>query len=624
MTHTIPLLQPTPGAHLRLYPVPLNAVRITGGFWLRWLDTNRHVTLLAQYEQIVSTGRLANFQRAAGQSSGDFQGLVYNDSDVYKWLEAVGWTLGTAGDPALLALATPVIDAIIAAQAADGYLNTYFTFERSGERWSNLFGLHELYCAGHLIQAAIAWQRALGDSRLLNTARRFADLICATFGPAETGRTPGVDGHPEIEMALVELYRETGEARYLQQAQYFLDARGHGLLFGAEVFQDHAPFRELTQMAGHAVRMLYLCAGAADIYTETGDATLLAALERLWQDMTGKRMYLTGGVGSVREGEAFGADYDLPNADAYAETCAAIASILWNWRMQHITGTSRYADLLERTLYNGFLAGVALDGTHYCYTNPLASDGSHQRQAWYQTACCPTNIVRLFAMLPALLYSTSDAGIWIHHYASSTAALALPGGQQVRLSQVTDYPWDGTVTLMMESTGEFSLFLRVPGWCLAADIGLTINGQAMPAIQDGNGYLALRRDWQTGDTVCLELPMPPQLITAHAGVTANRGRAALMRGPLVYCVEQLDHDAPLDTLVIACSDAPQTRHSDLLNGVTLLVGSAKTVPMPAADAALYTPSAPLWAAPHMPFTAIPYYAWGNRELSPMRIWLRMW
>ncbi len=610
----------------RLHPLPVNAVRLDGAFWGPRRQLAREVSLPLQYEYLERTGRLDNFRRAAGQQQGPFEGLYFNDSDVYKWLEAAAWFLATDPDPALDQLVDRVVADIAAAQQPDGYLDTYYILGNLNARWSELPRTHELYCAGHLFQAAVAHFRATGKTTLLDVARRFADCICDTFGPEASGRRPGTDGHPEIEMALVELARATGTRRYLEEALYFLNARGYGYAGGDEYRQDHTPFRELEGMVGHAVRAVYLAAGAADLYAETGDPTLRETLERLWADMATTKLYVTGGIGARYEGESFGQPYELPNERAYAETCAAIGNVMWNWRMLLLTGDARFADLLELALYNGVLAGYSLDGRAYFYVNPLAADGSHRRQPWFTCACCPPNLARLLASLPGYFSSVSDQGIWVHLYAQGTADITLPGGQSVRLHQHTSYPWEGGIEVEVDGAGEFSLFLRVPVWC-ADGASLHVNGQTATDPAPGR-YVEVRRAWQPGDTVELSLPMPPRLLVSHPYVAENAGRVALVRGPLVYCVEQADHPGielrdlvlPVDA-TISTEDRP-----DLLGGVVALRARACLVPPgPAwADTLYHTARGDQSSASagEVELLAIPYYAWANREPGRMQVWLR--
>lgn len=613
--------------HARLRPVPLTAVTLTDDLWAPRRRINREVTLPSQYQLLEETGRINNFRRVAGKVDVPFEGRFYNDSDVYKWLEAVAWTLATDPDPRLVPMADTVIAAIADAQQPDGYLNTYFTFERAAERWTNLRDTHELYCAGHLIQAAIAHRRATGSDRLLHVARRLADHICDRFGPPETGRQPGTPGHEEIEMALVELARETGERRYREQAQYFMDARGQGLIDGRAYHQDHQPFREMDRMAGHAVRAVYLNAGAADLYAETGEPALRHALHRLWHNMTTRQMYVSRGIGSRYHGEAFGEDYELPNARAYAETCAAIGSVMWNWRMLALEGDASYADVLETTLYNAVLCGLSLDGQSYFYQNPLTDEGTHRRQPWFACACCPPNIARLLASLPGYFYSLSDDGLWVHLYAQGTVRTRLPNGPAIGLAQHTRYPWDGEVTIEVREAGVFSLQLRIPAWC-EAEATLEVNGTPFTGELVPGSYAEVRRTWQPGDVVRLGLPMPVRRVECHPYVTENAGRVALMRGPILYCVEGADHPGLYlrDVVLPADTAFTATFQPDLLGGVVALRGRAEIVPPDDAWAdRLYRTAVPRSTGSgsrSMELIAIPYHAWANREPGSMRVWLR--
>jgi uncharacterized protein len=526
-----PVVDTSRSSHVRLRPLPLGAVDLADDFWEPRRHINREVTLPSQYKHLEETGGLDNFRRASGKTSGEYQGIYFNDSDVYKWLEAAAWTLAEGSDPELERMVDAAITEIKNAQRPDGYLNTYFTFERATERWTN-FDLHEMYCAGHLFQAAVAHYRATGSERLLDVATRFADHICDTFGPEE-GKRHAIDGHEEVEMALVELFRVTGERRYLQGARYFVDARGQGLLGSPYALhepsysQDHEPFRNQSEVVGHAVRALYLYSGAADVFAETGEPALLQALERLWKNMTTRRMYVSGGLGSRYEGEAFGRDFELPNERAYTETCAAIASVMWNWRMLALEGEARYADLIEHTLYNAVLPGVSLDGQHYFYQNPLADDGSHRRQPWFGCACCPPNVARLLASLPGYFYSTSEGAVWVHLYAQGAATVEYGGNGIVRLRQRTRYPWDGRVEITIEAEGEFALMLRVPAWC-EEGAAVEVNGEPQDVVLSSGSYVEIRRTWRPGDTIDMDLPMPVRRVECHPYVAENAGRVALL------------------------------------------------------------------------------------------------
>lgn len=610
--------------HARLRPVPLDAVTLSDAFWQPRRETLKAVTLPSQYARCEKTGRIDNFRRVSGTVEKPFQGRFYNDSDVYKWLEAVSWMLAGGGDAdsSLTEMADTVIDAIIGAQDTDGYINTYFSCERKGERWSNIKDMHEMYCGGHLIQAGVAHFRSTGSSRLLDVGRRFADHLIATWGPEEEKRH-GACGHEEIELALVELSRATGDMRYLGQAQYFLDCRGRGLISGQDYHQDHRPFRDLDRIAGHAVRAAYQAIGATDLYAETGEQALRGALDRLWSNMTGRRMYITGGIGSRTTGEAFGTDYDLPNEQAYAETCAAIASGMWNWRMLLLEGEAKYADMMELSLYNGALVGLSLSGEEYFYENPLADDGSHRRTPWFSCACCPPNLARMLAEVPGQMYSLSDEGIWAHLYAESSTAVEWKG-RDVRLVQKTAYPWEGDIsfTLEGECQGEFSLYLRIPGWCESPS--LCVNGSPVEGATPGT-YADIRRQWSPGDTIRLSLPMPVRLMESHPYVAENTGRVALMRGPLVYCLESADNPG-VDLRDIAIpADAAFAAEFEpaLLGGVTALRCQAEAIaPGTEWEGALYRPfdeEGKHGTPTHI--TAVPYYAWANREPGRMAVWL---
>lgn len=604
--------------YARLRPVAIGSVCLEDTFWGPRLRQMREVTLPSQYEILEETGRLRNFRRAAGKVTGDFVGIYFNDSDVYKWVEGCAYALASHRDAHVEELADRVIAEIADAQRPDGYLNTYFTFDREKERWTNLRDMHELYCAGHLFHAAVAYFRATGKRRLLDVALRLADHIDATFGP---DKRPGTPGHPQVEMALVELYRETNEPRYLRLAQYLLDQRGHGVIGGNPYHQDHKPFRELEEVTGHAVRALYLNCGAADLYAETGEGALIEALDRMWHNMTQRRMYLTGGVGARHEGEAFGGDYELPNERAYAETCAAIANAMWNWRMLLLTGEARFADVLELATYNGALSGIALDGRHYFYVNPLSSRGRHRRQRWFDCACCPTNIIRLIGEVPGMLYTTSEGAVQVHLYASNRASLVVDG-TPVTIVQQTDYPWEGTVNLRieMEGTNEFDLSVRIPSWTRSAEV--VVNGALLSLETKPGTYATVRRVWKSGDRVQLRLPMPVEVLVAHPRVEASAGRVALKRGPLVYCLE--GNDNPLDpySVILDASRFDVTYEPELLGGVATLSGVGKAEDMSLWEGHLYRRYVEIVAATFpVALKAIPYYAWANRDIATMSVWL---
>lgn len=619
---------------------PATSARITGGLWASRREINRDVCVPEGWDRLHEAGNFGNLELAAGRRDGSYVGdLPFLDSDLYKWLEAVAWTLD---DPDLAAASAEQLlhrlaestDLLAAAQQPDGYLDSYFQVRSPGERFVQLSWGHELYCAGHLIQAAVALHRSTGDEGLLGIARRVADLVVRAFG-TEPGRVDGICGHPEIETALVELYRETGEQTYLDRARYFVDRRGYGLLgsdrFGRHYWQDHTPVRQASAVAGHAVRQLYLLAGVADVYVETGDETLLAACERLWDEMVATQTYLTGGLGAHHRDEAFGDPYELPNERSYCETCAAIASIHFSWRMLMITGEAKYADLLERTLYNGFLAGLSLDGQRYIYANPLqvrddhvasGDDGDYLRVPWFRCACCPPNVMRLLASLEHYVLLGSDDTVTVHQYITGDYAAELAAGE-ARFEVSTDYPWDGAVQIGVAATpgGVWTLALRVPAWAKGAS--LSVNGEpVLDAAVDG--WWRVTRVWEAGDVVQLQLPLEPRLTAADPRVDATRGCLAVERGPLVYCLEGADHEGHRLDDVLLDGGVPLTESSEdgELGRIVRVRAAGATRPR---DQASWWPYAT--AAGHGPtgepvaLSAVPYFTWGNRASGAMRVWV---
>jgi len=527
-------------------------------------------------------------------------------------------------------LVDEVIALVAAAQQPDGYINSYYQVNKQPEdRWTNLDHDHELYCAGHLFEAAVAHHRATGKRDLLDVACRFADCIDGVFG---SGKRDGAPGHPEIELALVELYRETGEQRYLDLAVFFIDARGKGRMrgygrWGAAYHQDHIPVREASEVVGHAVRQLYLTAGVTDAYLETGEQALMDALLRLWHDATARKMHLTGGYGARHEGEAFGHAYELPSDECYCETCAAIAAMMWNWRMLLATGDPRYADMLERSLYNGFLSGVSLDGQRYFYVNPLQSRGGIARPEWYGCACCPPNVMRQIALVGNYMATTDETGIQVHHYASATIDASL-GDERVVLQMDTRYPWEGHVRVTVAETGdaEWTLAFRVPGWCTHA--ALWLNGEILAGGASDGNYVTLTRVWQPGDVVQLDLEMRPRLTAPNPRVDAIRGSLAIERGPLVYCIEEEDQDEGVDLLdvrLLPDAELETVWRDDLLGGVVTVTVESYVADVRDWEAALYRPAlVPETSARPVKLIAVPYYAWANRTPGAMRVWIPMY
>ena len=617
-------------------PVALTAVSIEDEFWAPRLRANRERTLPIEYQQCRSTGRIDAFRLTwrPGQTPVPH---IFWDSDVAKWIEAASYTLATHPDPQLDALLDKVIALVASAQQPDGYLNTPFTVVEPEKRWANLRDCHELYCAGHLIEAGVAHFQATGKRTLLEVVQRYADHIATVFGTGP-GQKRGYPGHEEIELALVKLYRATGERKYLSLSQYFVDERGrppHYFDLEARArgddpkdywakthayTQSHLPVREQQEVVGHAVRAMYLYSAMADLAGELGDDTLLAACERLWNHLCTRNLYITGAIGPSARNEGFTTDYDLPNETAYAETCAAIGLVFWNHRLLQLACDRRYADVMERALYNGVLGGVSLDGERFFYENPLASLGQHHRQPWFDCACCPPNIARVLASLGQYVYGQSETEVAVHLYVQGTARLEV-GGQEVILRQETRYPWEGTVQLrlQMERPAAFALRLRIPGWCRSAS--LSMNGAPVDiAGRLERGYARLERLWQPGDRLALELAMPVERMVAHPDIRQDTGQVALQRGPLVYCLEESDHAVPLQRISLPRQAELSARFDpNLLGGVVTITGTALAADAGGWEGTLYRPRAPQ----QVPCTlaAIPYYTWDNRRPGPMRVWI---
>jgi DUF1680 family protein len=598
----------------------MREVQLTAGLLHERFQTNIAAGIPAGWRQLWESYTIPNFYVVSGRRPGEVQGPRYIDSDGYKWLEAACWAYAHTQDETLKAWIDEFVDVIEAAQEEDGYVNTHFMGERKSLRFTDLDHAHEIYCFGHLTQAAIAHHRVTGEDKLLNVARRFADLLYRLFGPE--GRW-GTCGHPEAEMALIELYRETGERRYLQLASRMVDARGQKppVLDGSIYLLDHAPFREQREAVGHAVRALYLYAGATDLYMETGEPALLETLHALWEDVFTRKAYVTGGLGARYEGEAFGLAYELPNLRAYAETCAAIAGFMWNWRMLQVEAQARYADWMEIALYNGILSGVSLDGTRYFYMNPLESRGGYERSPWFGCACCPPNVHRTLASLPGYLYGLDEQTVYLHFYAGSQLDTRLPDGQPVQIRVQTDYPWSGDI-LLQPSAGSYALALRIPGW--ASDVELRVNGERVEAVP--GSYAIVQREWRDGDSVQLTLPMPIELLRANPRIEEDRASGMLRRGPVVYCVEQTDLPAgdlmdlylPEETSGLRAEYVPS-----LLGRVVAIEGNALLDTVPRDSQPLYVPASRYVPPRHreVPVRWVPYYAWANRGAGAMKVWL---
>lgn len=623
-------------ASTALDPLGPGDARITGGFWHLRQDRNRRTALQVGHRQLEESGTLQNFRIAAGRAEGEAQGMIFQDSDAYKWLEAVAYEIGREDDPALRRLQQEVTATVAAAQQVDGYLNSVHQLRHTvAERYTDLQWNHELYCYGHLMQAAVAQSRSTGEDALLDVAVKVLDHLAATFGP---GRHEGVPGHPEIEMALVELYRETGRTDALDLARFLVDRRGQGYIEGTghnpTYFSDRVPVREATTVEGHAVRALYLAAGATDLAIEDEDQELLAHLQGVFATMLATKTYITGGMGSRWEGEAYGDPYELPTDRGYAETCAGIAAVQWAWRLLLATGEERYADVIERLLFNAVIPGVSLEGTEFFYVNALqlrsqahATGGTsvvNGRRGWFACACCPPNVMRTLSSLDQYVATAEADGLRIHQYATGTYTARI-GQESLRVEVSTDYPHAGSIRLRVldAPAGTASLTLRIPGWATSATL---TDGQGVREVA-GTGSQRISRVLEAGEEIVLELDLAARFVRAPHRVDASRGAVALERGPLVYAIEQADQEdgAAVDDALIDPSAEVVERPLDALDGVVALDLRGAASPAPSADAENPWPYAP-WspAAPRTPdrtWRAIPYYAWANRELGPMRVWL---
>lgn len=627
--------------------LPLKNVTISGGFWGAWQEVNRTATIPAIFQQLNAAGQIEAL-RMRWKPGMPNPPHIFWDSDTAKWLEAASCSLATHPDQALEAQVNEVIALLARAQQPDGYLNSHFTQVEPEKRWTNERDNHELYCAGHLIEAAVAHYQATGVRSFLDIMRRYADYIATIFGP-NPGQKRGYPGHQEIELALFKLYCATGEKRYFDLMSFFIEERGrqphyYDLEARArgddpakytfktyEYNQSHAPLREQDKAVGHCVRAMYFYSAAADLAAETGDPSLKIALEQLYRSVM-RQMYITGALGPNRLNEGFTNDYDLPNESAYAETCASIGLFLWMQRMLRLDLDGQYADVAERCLYNGILSGLSLDGKRFFYENPLTVSRLreliyrpvHHRQAWFECACCPPNVSRLLASMGAFVYAQDEYDVIVHHYMSGSARFTIQN-TPVTLLQETAFPWQATVriTLIPAKPTRFGLKLRIPGWCHGYT--LHVNSTSLEATPV-KGYLRLEREWKEGDEVLLEMEMAVRNVYADPHVTADLGRIALQRGPLVYCFEEMDNDGPLETLVLPRSATMETRFEpDLLGGIVTISGSALRVKQTMTGflpdlAGLYGMHTP--QANRVRFKAVPYYAWDNRTSGDMAVWMR--
>ena len=639
-----------------MIPVAMEQVRLADQFWGRWTETVRTKLIPYQWEALndrvegaAPSHCIRNFRIAAGLEAGEFGGKVFQDSDVAKWLEAVAYSLLQCPDPELERTADAAIDLIVSAQQPDGYLDTYYIINGLDQRFTNLRDQHELYCAGHMIEAAVAYYRATGKRKLLDAMIRYADLLCRVFGPGEE-QLHGYPGHEEIELALMKLYDITRDERYMQLAAFFINERGRQPLYFEQETHDvtrkwlnfhmryqynqsHLPVREQTEAVGHAVRAMYLYAGMADVARQRQDTELYTALKTIWKNLTRRRMYITGSIGSSHYGEAFTFDYDLPNDTVYGETCAAIGLVFFAKRMLMLEPLGEYGDVMERALYNGVISGMNLEGNRFFYVNPLEvvpeacekDEEKHhvkpQRQKWFGTACCPPNLARLIGSLPDYIYGTdAKERIYVHLYIGSQVEVSL-GERKIRLALQTELPWDEMTTIQVETEEptEFEIALRLPGWC--EQYTLWINAEEQAA-EWRDGYLYLRRCWRTGDRVQIRLAMPVVVVQANPRVREDIGKAALMRGPIVYCLEEADNGKDLHRIRMRADVEYQIEHClDLLQGVTRIRAQGEIL-LPWEEDSLYAGSyTARYEAKEL--TWIPYYAWANRETGEMRVFARV-
>lgn len=635
-----------------LSPLPLKDIRITDPFFAARIDTARQVAIPYMWETlndrvpgVAPSHCMENFRIAAGQKEGTFEGWWFQDSDLWKWIEGVAYSLATHPDAQLEATADEAIALAEKAQQPDGYLDTYYIIGGLDKRFTNLRDHHEMYVAGHMMEAAVAYYEATGKRRLLDMACRVADCFDAHFGPEE-GKLHGYPGHEEIELGLAKLYRVTGEERYIRLGKYFLDVRGQQPhYYDAErdargekpgwnhlrhpqapytYCQAHKPVREQAEGSGHAVRQLYLLSGMADVGAMADDPTLVEAADRVLQNIIHKQMYITGGVGSTHEGEAFSFDYDLPPERCYTETCASIALIMAANRLNRIHPSGAYGDTVERALYNGILSGVSLDGTKYFYINPLEvwperclrRQDMHvdpQRLGWFGCACCPPNVLRTLTGLGSYMFAADEDSLLVDQYIASQVDTRL-GSQSLRFDLEANYPWSGQVKLTFHSSTTLKLMLRKPAWAKAWS--LQLNGAPVDApLVDG--YLHLARSFAPGDVVTLDMPMDVRFMSASVRTPNYAGKTAVMRGPVVYCLEEIDNGDKLWNLSVQTDTADACHREGLLGGVTAITCQGLRED---ADTDLYTDAPP--PATPQPLTFVPYYAWGNRGGGEMTVWVR--
>ena len=618
----------------KLEPVSFSEVNVTDNFWKPKMDKVATTTLQACiYQTEEKTPRIRNFEKVARNKGEKHEGIFYDDSDVFKALEAMAYSLKNKPNQELEKKADEWIDKIAAAQLPDGYLNTYYTLRDLSKRWTDM-SMHEDYNGGHMIEAAVAYYEATGKRKFLDVSIKWANHFDSLFGP---GKRDWVTGHQELELALVKLYKVTKDEKYLKLAHWLLEERGHRLAHGytwtdwkdTAYAQDVKPVKDQTEITGHAVRAMYLYTGAADVAALTGDEGYMKAMKTVWEDVVYRNMYITGGIGSSGGNEGFSKDYDLPNEQAYCETCASVGMVFWNQRMNSLTGESQYIDVLERSLYNGALDGLSLSGDRFFYGNPLASAGKLGRREWFGTACCPANIARLVASLGDYVYAKSDDAIWINLFVGSTTSIPLAKGK-VPVQMETNYPWDGKIKLSFNPARKihYALHLRIPGWSQneavpgnlysflnsrEASIAVTVNGQPVE-YKTEKGYAIIDRDWKKGDVVEYILPMDVRRVISRPEISFNTNRVALQRGPLVYCVEGADNNGKAWNLIIPDNTPIQTEQQNILS--ESVISLKAQVPVLDIGADGFTAQ-----TTGKTITAIPYYVWCNRGNNQMQVWI---
>ncbi len=643
----------------KLKAISIKDIKFNAGFWAEKLQLVKDVVIPYQWQAlndqvpgVEPSHTVEHFRIAAGEIDREYQGRVYQDSDLAKWLEAASYSLADNKNPELEEITEKLIELIEKSQEADGYLNTYYTVVEPDKKWTNVRDRHEMYCAGHMIEAAVAHYESTGKRKLLDMACKLADHIDSKFGSAK-GKVRGYPGHQEIELALVRLYRATGDEKYFNLSKFFIEERGqkphffdqeaqkrgekekkhYRNIFDYQYSQSHLPVREQKVALGHAVRAMYFYAGVTDIAIETGDRELIKVAKRLWENVTGRQMYITGGVGAEDNGEAFSFDYDLPNDRAYTETCAAIGLVFWAQRMLQLEPDGKYADIMEKALYNGVMSGISLDGEKYFYVNPLEvwpaatkkrydlRHVQYTRQQWFGCACCPPNIARLIASIGQYVYFHNNKEIYLNLYTDSDAKFAI-NDRNVFIKQKTNYPWDENVTMIIntEESIEFSLGLRIPGWCNQAS--LKINNQEINLTEiTEKGYAIINRKWNNGDQLVLHLPMSVERIKSHPQLRYNIGKVTIQRGPVVYCLEEIDNGSNLFDLKLPSNNELIAEYDqELLGGITIIRGTALRTDKESWDSKLYQSGQEKLVT--VPIMLIPYYAWSNRESGEMLVWIK--